>query len=113
MIKQRLIQKRKDRGFSQEEMAAKISMQQSQYSRRENGSVRITKKEWDKMAKALNTDLSEIYEPHDGVYVVNNENANGEYSGSQNHFHNIPDYVLESMNKYIKKLEKEIMELKK
>lgn len=49
------------------------------------------------MTKILNTDLEEIYEPHDEVYIINNENANGEYSGSQNHFHTIPDYVLEAM----------------
>ena len=40
---------------------------------------------------------------------INNENANGEYSGSQNHFRQIPDYVLETMKKYIQKLEEEIL----
>lgn len=113
MIKQKLSEKRKSKGFSQEEMAEKLKMSQSQYSRRENGTVRMSKKEWDEMAKALNTDLEEIYEPHDGVYMINYENANGDYSGSHNHFHNIPDYVLESMQKYIEKLEEEIARLKK
>jgi len=106
MIKQKLISKRKERGYSQEEMADKVRMSQSQYSRREKGAVRITKKEWDDMANALNADLEEIYEPHDGIYIINNENASGEYSGSQNHFHTIPGYILESMQKYMKNWKK-------
>ncbi|HET8839775.1 MAG TPA: hypothetical protein VFM82_12365 [Flavobacteriaceae bacterium] len=60
----------------------------------------------------MNTKLDEIYEPHDGIYVINNENANGEYSGSQNHCHNMPKYVFEVMQKYIEKLESEIEILK-
>lgn len=106
MIKQKLISKRKERGYSQEEMADKVRMSQSQYSRREKGAVRITKKEWDDMANALNADLEEIYEPHDGIYIINNENASGEYSGSQNHLHTIPGYILESMQKYMKNWKK-------
>src|SRR5690606_8840282 len=106
MIKQKLISKRKERGYSQEEMADKVRMSQSQYSRREKGAVRITKKEWDDMANALNADLEEIYEPHDGIYIINNENASGEYSGSQSHFHTIPGYILESMQKYMKNWKK-------
>ncbi len=64
------------------------------------------------MANVLDTSLEEIYEPQDGVYVINKENANGEYSGSQNHFNNIPDYMLDTLKKYIQKLEEEIAMLK-
>ncbi len=93
-------------------MAFKLGIEQSQYSRRESGKTKISKKEWDAMAKVLSTTLEEIYEPQDGVYVIHNENANGEYSGSQNHFGSLPDYVLETMKKYIEKLEEEIQLLK-
>ena len=112
MIKQKLISKRTERNFSQEDMAHLLEITQSQYSRRENGVTKISKKEWDKMAKVLDTNLETIYEPEDGIYIINNENANGEYSGSQNHFSNTSDYALETMKKYIEKLEEEIKSLK-
>jgi len=112
MIKQKLISKRKEKGLSQEEMAFRLGIEQSQYCRRENGKTKISKKEWEAMAKVLDTSLEEIYEPQDGVYVINNENANGEYSGSQNHFNSIPDYMLDTLKKYIQKLEEEIAVLK-
>lgn len=112
MIKQKLINKRVERNLSQEEFANLLGLSQSQYSRRENGITKISKKEWDKMTKLLDTTLEEIYEPEDGIYIINNENASGNYSGSQNHFHQLPDYVLETMKKYIEKLEEENRNLK-
>jgi len=93
-------------------MAGMLDMSQSQYSRRESGVIRISKKEWDKMDKILNTDLEDIYEPEDGVYIINYENAtNSDYAGSHNHFCQLPDHVLDTMKKYIDKLEKEIAHL--
>lgn len=65
------------------------------------------------MAKVLNTTLDDIYDPEDGIYIINNENASGNYSGSQNHFHQIPDHVLETMRKYIEKLEEDNLFQKK
>lgn len=61
----------------------------------------------------LETSLEEIYEPEDGVYIINNENANGNYTENNNHFHQIPDHVLETMRKYIEKLEAELEDLKR
>lgn len=63
-------------------------------------------------AKLLHCTLEEIYEPEDGVYVINNENASGNYSGSHNHFGAKDDFVFETMKKYIQKLEEEIAVLK-
>lgn len=111
MIKQRLINKRKDNGFSQEEMAFKLDMEQSQYSRRENGVTKISKKEWDNIAKILNTKLEEIYEPEDGVYVINNENANGNF-GNNNTYNSYSDKLIQTMSKYIERLEEENKRLK-
>lgn len=113
MIKQKLINKRIEKNITQEDMAFRLGMNQSQYCRRENGTTKISKKEWDKIAKVLETSLEEIYEPEDGVYIINNENASGNYSGSHNHFHQIPDHVLETMRKYIEKLEAELEDLKR
>jgi transcriptional regulator with XRE-family HTH domain len=108
MIKQRLTNKRVERNISQEKFADLLGISQSQYNRRENGVTKISKKEWDKMAKVLDTTLEEIYEPEDGVYIINNQNASGDYSGSHNHFGNNNEYVFETMKKYICKLEEEI-----
>ncbi|EKT3958245.1 helix-turn-helix transcriptional regulator [Flavobacterium psychrophilum] len=113
IIKQKLINRRTERNLSQDEFADLLGITQSQYSRRENGVTKISKKEWDKMAKVLNTTLDDIYDPEDGIYIINNENASGNYSGSQNHFHQIPDHVLETMRKYIEKLEEDNLFQKK
>lgn len=75
MIKQKLIDKRREKGISQSEMAYQLNIEQPQYCRRENGKTRISKKEWDEMAKILDVSLDEIYEPHDGVYIMNNETS--------------------------------------
>ena len=104
MIKHKLINKRKEKGLTQEEMAIQLGIEQSQYNRRENGAVQITKSEWSKMAKILNTPLEEIYEPHDGVYVINNENANGNF-GNHNTYIAQSEYAFETLKKYIDKLE--------
>jgi DNA-binding XRE family transcriptional regulator len=112
MLKQKLQQKRKERGFSQEDMAHKLGMEQSQYSRRENGQITISTKEWTSMAKLLDTTIEDIYEPQDGVYIIKYKNANGEYAGSHNHFQNQNDHSLDIQKKYIAKLEEENAQLR-
>jgi transcriptional regulator with XRE-family HTH domain len=106
MIKQRLIDKRKERNLTQEEFAFKLGIETSNYNRRENGVTKISKKEWDKMAKILETTLEEIYEPEDGVYIINNENATGSF-GNNNTFNGFNEFAFETMKKYILKLEEE------
>lgn len=54
---------RQNKGLSQETMADLIGITQSNYSRRENGKKKITENEWKKIAKALNVELEEIYQP--------------------------------------------------
>ena len=111
MIKQKLIDKRKERNLTQEEFAFKLGLDPSNYNRRENGITKISKKEWDKMAKELGVSLEDIYEPEDGVYFINNENANGNF-GNHNTYNGFNDFAFETMKKYIQKLEEEIQTLK-
>lgn len=111
MIKQKLINKRRERGFSQEDMAFKLGIEQSQYCRRENGKTKISKKEWSSMAKILETSLEDIYDPQDGIYVMNNEIANGVF-GNYNTYNAHSELAIETMKKYIAKLEEEIVHLK-
>jgi transcriptional regulator with XRE-family HTH domain len=110
MIKQKLIDERKKR-FTQEEFAYKLGMDTSNYNRRENGLTKISKKEWDKMAKELDVKFEEIYEPEDGVYVINGDYAHGNF-GSGGTFNNFSEFAFETMKKYIGKLEEEITLLK-
>ena len=111
MIKQKLIDKRKEKNLTQEEFAFKLGLDASNYNRRENGITKISKKEWDKMAKELNVRLEDIYEPEDGIYIINNENASGNF-GNNNTFNNFSEYAFETMKKYIEKLEEENRSLK-
>lgn len=69
MIKQKLIDKRKERRFTQEDLAFRLGMETSSYNRRENGIIKISKKEWDKISKELDVKLEEIYEPEDDIYI--------------------------------------------
>ena len=111
MIKQKLKSKREER-FTQDEFAHLLGMETSNYNRRENGITKIAKREWDAMAKLLHCTLEEIYEPEDGVYVINGDYAHGNF-GNNHTFNNNSDFVFETMKKYIAKLEEEIVVLKK
>ena len=63
------------------------------------------------MAKILNTTLDEIYEPEDGIYVINGDYAHDNFSNNHTFNHN-SEVVFETMKKYIQKLEEEIVGLK-
>ena len=110
MIKQKLKNKREER-FTQDEFAHLLGMETSNYNRRENGITKISKREWDTMAKLLNCKLDDIYEPEDGVYVINGDYAHGNF-GSGGTFNSNSDFVFETMKKYITKLEEENFQLK-
>ena len=64
------------------------------------------------MAKILNTNLVEIYEPEDGIYVINGDYAHDNF-GLNHTFNHNSEFLFETMKKYIQKLEEEIVELKK
>lgn len=102
MIKQKLINKRKEKNLTQAEFAFAIGLDTSNYNRRENGITKISKKEWNKMSKILETPLDEIYEPEDGIYIIKKENMSNVFS----------EFTFETMKKYIIKLEEENLFLK-
>ena len=112
MIKNKLIQVRKAK-YTQENMAKILHMTQSQYQRREKGDIKISDEEWERIAKALGTNVEDIKEDDSLIHQVNNyDNQSGNYSASNNYFHNIPDYILENQQEYINLLKKEIQDLK-
>ncbi|WP_343587138.1 helix-turn-helix transcriptional regulator [Flavobacterium sp.] len=63
MIKVKLQAKRLEKQLSQEEIADLLCMTQSTYSRKEKGITKITMGEWTKIAKVLQVEMEEIYEP--------------------------------------------------
>jgi len=90
-------------------------MHLSNYSRRESGEVKMNIVEWEKLAKALNVPLSEIYEPDESQVFICNDNTSHNFLGtnnSTNNIYSVPETLLETQEKYIKKLEEEIAALK-
>lgn len=111
MVKNKLIQARKTK-YTQENMAKLLHMTQSQYQRREKGDIKISDEEWERIAKALDTNVEDIKEDDSKLQVNNYDNNSGSYFGSNNYFYNIPDFVLENQQDFINLLKKEIQDLK-
>jgi transcriptional regulator with XRE-family HTH domain len=112
MVKNKLKEVRKAK-YTQENMAKILHMTQSQYQRREKGEIKISDEEWERIAKALDTNVEDIKEEDSTQQIINNyDNNDGSYFGSNNYFYNIPDFVLENQQDYINLLKKEIQDLK-
>lgn len=99
------------KGLSQETIADMLGMTQSNYSRKENGSSKITREEWERLSKILEVPLEEIFESD--IFIFQ-DNATRNYSGTNN-IYSIPKHIeelLETQRKYIERLEEEIKSLK-
>ena len=115
MEKTRLKKMRQFKGFTQQQIAAQLCIGHSTYNRREKGETPINRDEWGKLAKILDVPLNEIYEPDENQSFSCNDNALTIHQGTNfgaNNYYPIPEDLLETQQKYIKKLEKEIEELK-
>jgi hypothetical protein len=86
-------------------------MDVSNYNRRENGQAKINILEWEKLSKILDVPLNEIYETDEGQVFICKDNASMNYQGT-NHIYSVPEFLLETQQKYIRKLEEEIAGLK-
>ncbi|MCL2040740.1 MAG: helix-turn-helix domain-containing protein [Bacteroidales bacterium] len=109
--KEKLIEVRKARGFTQKEMADKLCMDVSGYTKRENGQTKIRFGQWVELAKTLNVPIDDIYEEDEKQSWTFKDNAVGNYCAS-NIYITVPESVMESQQKYIHKLEEENNELK-
>ncbi len=112
MIKNKLIRARKEKKFSQQDVAEFLSISQTQYLRKEKGEIGITEQEWDKIAKLLNVEVEEIKEEENKNISQHFENVTGSYIGSNNNYCNVPKFLLENQKEYIELLKKEIESLK-
>ncbi|KFE97287.1 hypothetical protein IX38_20805 [Chryseobacterium luteum] len=112
--KTKLQETRLKKGLSQEQIADMLGMTQSNYSRKESGSSKISKQEWEKLSKTLDVPVDEIFENEESHIFIFQDNSTGNYSGTNN-IHSIPKHIeqlLETQRKYIEKLEEEIKTLK-
>lgn len=113
MEKTKLIDIRTKKGISQEKMADTLSMDVSNYNRREKGITKISLLEWQKIAKILNTSVEDIYETEESMVFIFNDNSTGNGNGIGNvNNYNIPLSMWESQKKYIEMLEIENINLK-
>lgn len=110
MMKIKLAELRAKKGISQDAVANFLTMDTSNYNRREKGQTNISKKEWIKIAEFLNVSLEEIYESDENtVFIFNDANTR---NGNIVTNYNMPQFVLDSQKKYIEKLEEENLQLK-
>jgi transcriptional regulator with XRE-family HTH domain len=112
MIKNKLINARKEKNLSQTQMAHLVAMSQSQYQRRERGEIRITDDEWVRISKCLEIDLEDIKEEDSFSTINNYDNNSGHYSSSNNYFYNIPEFLMKNQQDYIEMLKEENVHLK-
>ncbi|PQA90229.1 hypothetical protein B0A69_20725 [Chryseobacterium shigense] len=108
-IQENLKKLRIQMGFSQLQLGQILGTDASNYSRKERGKVKIYDDEWEKLAKALNVPLEDIKDHQEKSALQSQD----QLSGSHITYLNVPDFILETQQKYIEKLEKENMELLK
>ncbi|SFN92818.1 DNA-binding transcriptional regulator, XRE-family HTH domain [Chryseobacterium oleae] len=116
MQKEKLRVIRKQKGYTQQQIADIIATDVSNYSRKESGDVRIVKDEWDKIARFLDVTVEDIYEDEEAKVVINNDHPifNGSASGGNinQQFNNIPGAIIENLQGYIALLKEENERLK-
>lgn len=110
MAHEKLISLRKERKISQEEMADKLAMEQTTYSRKERGKSPITKEEWIKIANLLEVDLNDLKDEQATTYKNENFTLHDNSVGVQ-HI-TVHQDLLETVLRYNKHLEAEIEFLK-
>jgi transcriptional regulator with XRE-family HTH domain len=111
--KEKLIEVRKLKGFTQKDIADRLNMEVSGYCKMENGQRKITIKEWGILQKILDEPLEKIYEEDDkqSLNFKDNATTTGTYFANSISI-TVPEALLETQQKYIKKLEAEIAEFK-
>lgn len=113
MVKENLIRVRKQKKFSQQDVAEHLNISQTHYQRKEKGEVGITDTEWERISKLLEVDIEEIKENNEAANVMQNfDNSSGNYIGNNNTYFNIPEYILENQKDYINLLKEENERLK-
>lgn len=110
-MKFKLLEARKRKKYTQKYMSKILCMDISNYSRRENGQIKISTKEWKKIAEILEVPVEQIYEANDFHY--NSETSlkkkhDTVANASPENNNEIPIYL----QNYIEKLGQEVQQLK-
>lgn len=119
MTMEKLRTLRKQKGYTQQQIADLLATDVSNYSRKENGDVRIFDDEWEKLAKALEVSVEDIKEEkalqtqNQNSTLNDNSSLNDNASINYNLFCNVPNYLLENQQEYINLLKEQIKALKK
>lgn len=112
MEKIKLIEARRSKGFSQQQVAELLCMDVSNYNRREKGQSKISLGEWEKLAVILEVPVEHIFESEEAMLFICKDQSIGINNGTNN-VYTVPEFLLESQQKYIQKLEEENATLKK
>ena len=114
MKKNKLIEMRNFKGFSQQQIAEQLRMGVTTYHRRENGQMPIDLPLWEKLAKILDVQLGEILEFDENQVFICNDNASIHNHGTNN-IYTVPEIYpkyITSLEEKIAALEEEIATLK-
>ena len=103
MEKLKLKQTRVRKGFTQQQVADALPTDISNYSRKENGYVAITKAEWKRLATFLQVPEEEIYQENESMLT----NTFFDNSSIVNQNVGIPAVILEQLLDYISLLKEE------
>lgn len=114
MVKNKLIRTRKEKKFSQQDIAEYLNISQTQYVRKEKGDVEISETEWEKIAKLLDVEITDIREDESNkinqFFDVQGTYQNS-YIGSNNNYCNIPEFMLENQKELFDILKEKIAKL--
>lgn len=99
MLYKNLIKARREKGFTQKEIAELLAMEQTTYSKKERGITRIRENEWVQFAKILDKDVEVLKSK---TYHSKNDYDISLYLN-----------IIEMITKYSQKLEEENLLLKK
>lgn len=98
---------REKQGYSQEKLAYQLGIEQSQYSRRENGQVKFSIDEVVAISKILNLDISELVSDQTVVFNLSTQNG-----GNFGQYLNIPESLIAQYEQRLKEKDEMISLLK-
>lgn len=114
MVQKKLKSIRKQKGFSQENLAGILCINISSYCRKENGKSKMYDDEWEKLAKALDVPAEELKSEMTDGMVHNDISAFNHHSCNfYDQKFNTPPSVIENLQHYIYLLEEQNDLLKK
>lgn len=111
MVHKNLINTRKNKGFTQKQMADLLAMEQTTYSKKERGISPIRNDEWIRFAKILEVNVEEIRGQN--LTLANSENDKNHILIPKNAFEIILKYnsMLEEENAILKEQLKTLIKL--